>query len=72
LCAVVPHSLLSLTELRDEIAVVPITPLLSREIGFVARRQQPQPPLTETMLEMALQVSLQAQFDSLIGTPESV
>jgi DNA-binding transcriptional LysR family regulator len=69
LCAVVPHSLLSLIELRDETSVVPITPLLSRRIGFVARRQQPQPPLTETLLEMALQMSLQERFDRLIGRP---
>ena len=67
LCAVVPHSVLSLAELRQEISVVPITPPLSREIGLVIRRQDPCPPVTAAALEMALQVPLQARFDSLIN-----
>lgn len=66
LYAVVPHSVLSLVELRKEICAVPITPSLSREIGFVIRKQDPYPPLTEAVLEMALKVPLQVQFDSLI------
>lgn len=68
MCAVVPHSVLSLIELRQELAVVPITPLLSREIGLVLRRQDPLPPVTAAALELALQVPLQARFDSLISS----
>jgi len=67
LCAVAPHSVLSLVELRQEICVVPITPSLSREIGLVIRRQNPYPPVTAAALEMALKVPLQARFDSLIS-----
>lgn len=67
LCAVVPHSVLSLVELRQEISVVPIMPSLSREIGLVVRRQTPYPPVTAAALEMALKVPLQARFDSLIS-----
>jgi DNA-binding transcriptional LysR family regulator len=67
LCAVVPHSLLSMVELRQQVSAVPITPGLSREIGFVIRKQDPYPPLTAAALEMALKVPLQAQFDSLIA-----
>jgi DNA-binding transcriptional LysR family regulator len=67
LCAVVPHSVLSLIELRQEISIVPIMPALSREIGFVVRRQSPYPPVTGAALEMALKVPLQAQLDSLIS-----
>lgn len=66
LCAVLPHSVLSLIELRQELAVAPITPELSRQIGLVLRRQSPYPPITAAALEMALQVPLQARFDRLI------
>ena len=67
LCAVVPHSVLSLIELRQELCVAHITPELSRAIGLVLRRQDPHPPITAVMLEMALQVPLQQRFDSLIS-----
>ena len=67
LCAVLPHSALSLIELRQEVSIVPITPELSREIGLVLRRQSPFPPVTGAALDMALQVPLQARFDSLIS-----
>jgi DNA-binding transcriptional LysR family regulator len=66
LCAVLPHSVLSLIELRQEMAVVPITPQLSCEIGLVLRRQSPYPPVTAAALALALQVPLQARFDRLI------
>ena len=67
LCAVLPHSVLSLVELRQELCVVPITPELSREIGLVVRRQDPHPPVTAALLDMARQVPLQARLDSLIS-----
>ncbi|MES2262493.1 MAG: LysR family transcriptional regulator [Pseudomonadota bacterium] len=66
-CAVVPHSVLSLIELRQELAIVPILPQLSREIGLVLRNQDPLPAVTAAVLNMALQVPLQARFDSLIS-----
>jgi DNA-binding transcriptional LysR family regulator len=67
LCAVVPHSVLSLIELRQELAIVPILPQLSRQIGLVLRNQDPLPAVTAAVLNMALQVPLQARFDSLIS-----
>jgi DNA-binding transcriptional LysR family regulator len=67
LCAVVPHSVLSLIELRQELAIVPLLPQLSRQIGLVLRDQDPLPAVTSAVLNMALQVPLQARFDSLIS-----
>jgi DNA-binding transcriptional LysR family regulator len=67
LCAVVPHSVLSLIELRQELAIVPILPQLSRQIGLVLRNQDPLPAVTAAVLNMTLQVPLQARFDSLIS-----
>jgi DNA-binding transcriptional LysR family regulator len=66
LCAVVPHSVLSLIELRQEICVAQIVPELSRQIGMVARKQDPQPPMTAAMIELARGVDLQSRFDRLI------
>jgi DNA-binding transcriptional LysR family regulator len=67
LCAIIPHSVLSLVELRQELTVVPITPEMSRDIGLVLRRQDPHPPITAAVLAMILQTPLQARFDSLIS-----
>ena len=67
LCAVLPHSVLSLVELRQELTIVPLTPQLSRPIGLVLRRQQPLPAVTAAVLAMALTVPLQQRFDSLIS-----
>jgi len=69
LCAVLPHSVLSLIELRQEMTVVPVVPQLSCEIGLVLRRQSPYPPITAAALELALKVPLQARFDALIVSP---
>ncbi|WP_426113803.1 LysR family transcriptional regulator [Massilia sp. PWRC2] len=68
LCAIIPHSVLSLVELREELTVVPITPAIARDIGLVVRRQEPAAPITAAVLAMMLQTPLQARFDSLIST----
>ncbi len=67
MCAIVPHSVLSLIELRQELTVVPLTPRVSRSVGLVLRRQEA-PPVTAAVLAMALALPLQARFDELIST----
>ena len=67
LCAVVPHSVLSLIELRQEICVVQIVPELSRQIGLIARKQDPYPPMTAAMIELTRGIDLQSRFDRLIA-----
>lgn len=67
LCAVLPHSVLSLVELRQEMSVAALTPQLSREIGLVVRREAALAPVTAAALALALQVPLQQRFDSLIS-----
>lgn len=66
LCAVLPHSVLSLIELRQELAIVPITPPLERQIGLVVRKQSPYPPMTAAMIELTRGIDLQERFDRLI------
>jgi DNA-binding transcriptional LysR family regulator len=66
LCAVVPHSVLSLIELRQEICVAQIVPELSRQIGLVVRKQNPYPPMTAALIELTRGIDLQSRFDRLI------
>ncbi|MFL6711048.1 MAG: LysR family transcriptional regulator [Massilia sp.] len=67
LCAIIPHSVLSLVEMRQELTVVPITPEMSREVGLVLRRQDPPAPIVAAALALMLKTPLQARFDSLIS-----
>ena len=67
LCAILPHSALSLIELREELSVVPITPMLERQIGLIARKQNPYPPMTAAMIELTRGLDLQERFDRLIS-----
>lgn len=66
LCAVVPHSVLSLAELRDELCIIPLTPSVTRQIALVTRRQNPLPPLTGAVLEVAATLDLQARFERML------
>ncbi|HTJ97375.1 MAG TPA: LysR family transcriptional regulator [Rhodocyclaceae bacterium] len=69
LCAILPHSALSLIELRQELSVVPLTPPLSRQIGLVVRKQNHYPPMTAAMIELTRGIDLQSRFDRLIDAP---
>ncbi len=66
LYSVVPHSMLSLFELRQEVHAIPIVPELVRPIGLVVRADDPLPPLVDTALRAMAAIDLQARFDSLI------
>lgn len=66
LFAIVPHSLLTLIEMRQEVTAVPLTPILSREIGLVARHEHLEMPVQQATWHLAKQLNLQARFDALI------
>ncbi|WP_300486003.1 LysR family transcriptional regulator [Methylobacter sp.] len=68
LYSVVPHSLLSLFEMRREVIALPLSPELSREIGLIARRQDLPPPLQDAAWNIAQGLDLQNRFDGLIST----
>jgi DNA-binding transcriptional LysR family regulator len=68
LYSVVPHSLLSLFEMRQEVTVIPLKPELSRPIGLISRKQDNTPPVQEAAWNIALSLDLQARFDTLINT----
>lgn len=67
LYSIVPHSLLSLIEMRQEVCAIPIQPLLSREIGLAARKQDISSPLQVAAWQVAETLNLQQRFDSLIN-----
>jgi DNA-binding transcriptional LysR family regulator len=66
--SVVPHSMLTLFELRQEVLAIPIQPELSRPIGLVTRADDPLPPLTAAALALMGGIDMQARVDGLINT----
>jgi DNA-binding transcriptional LysR family regulator len=66
MCSIVPHSLLFLFELRQEVNAVAILPELTNEIGLIARKDDPTPPLVKLAFETAAELNLQARLDALI------
>jgi hypothetical protein len=66
LYSVVPHSMLSQFEMRQEIVALPLTPELSRKVGLVMRRQDLPIPIQDAAWKIAQDLNLQHRFDSLI------
>jgi len=66
LYSVVPHSILNLFEMRQEVTALPLNPVLSREIGLIARRQDLPPPLQDAAWNIAQRLDLQHRLDSLL------
>ncbi|MFC3939147.1 LysR family transcriptional regulator [Pseudomonas gingeri NCPPB 3146 = LMG 5327] len=66
LYSIVPHSALSLIEMRQEITALPIVPELQREIGLVMLRRDPQPLLLASALAIFRTLDLQARVDSFL------
>ena len=66
LFSVVPHSLLCLYELRDDMVAIPLVPELSREIGLISLAHDPCSPVVVAARNIAAQIDLQARFDAYI------
>ena len=66
--SVVPHSMLTLFELRQEVMAVPITPELSRPIGLIVRAGEVSPPSIAAVLALMAGIDMQARVDGLIST----
>jgi len=67
LYSVVPHSLLNLFEMRQEVTAIPLVPELSRTIGLISRRQEQPLPVVEAAWNIAARLDWQARFDALIN-----
>ncbi len=68
LCAVVPHSLLNLFEMRQEVSAIPLIPELTRTIGLIAPRRKQSTPILDAAWKIASNLNLQERFDTLIDT----
>jgi DNA-binding transcriptional LysR family regulator len=66
LFAIVPHSLLNLIEMRQEVAAIPLEPILSRDVGLIVRRHEMPSPLQDTAWNIAQSLELQQRFDAMI------
>ncbi|MNN45630.1 DNA-binding transcriptional regulator CynR [compost metagenome] len=66
LFSIVPHSVLCLAEMRDELKAVPLTPVLHRDIGLVLLDRQPRSPLLEAAVSLFREVDLQSRMDALL------
>jgi len=69
LYSIVPHSVLCLAEMRDELHAVPLQPALHREIGLILRERQPRPPLLDAAITAFRSVDLQSRLDALLPAP---
>jgi DNA-binding transcriptional LysR family regulator len=66
LYSVVPHSVLCLLELRQEVSAIRLEPELSRPIGLIALEREPLPPVLVAAWSVAERLDLQTRFDALI------
>ncbi len=66
LCAdvfsIVPHSLLSLLEMRQELVAIPLVPELTRPIGLIALQHDPLPPIVAAAWATTQSLDLEAIF----------
>lgn len=69
LYGVVPHSVLCLLEMRQEITAIPLLPELKRDIGLVLPMRKPRPPLVEAALAGFRAIDLQHRVDALLSMP---
>ncbi len=66
LFSIVPHSLLSLFEMRQEVTAIPLVPELSRQIGLISPASHILPPVLDAFWSIAEKLELQSRFDALI------
>jgi len=66
LYSVLPHSVLCLLEMRQELSAIPLVPELQRDIGLVLLRREPQATLLAAALATFSQLDLQGRVDALL------
>ncbi len=67
LYSIVPHSVLTLLEMRQELSALPLVPELQREIGLVMLDRLPLAPLLTAALGNFRKLDLQTRVDALLG-----
>jgi DNA-binding transcriptional LysR family regulator len=67
LFSIVPHSLLCLFEMREELAAIPLTPELNRAIGLIALDHDPLSPMVAAAWAVTQTLDLEARFNAVIS-----
>jgi DNA-binding transcriptional LysR family regulator len=63
--SVMPHNLLALFELREELTAIPLTPELNRGIGLIAPSNEPAAPIVSAIWAVSQQIDFESQFNFL-------
>lgn len=63
--SIMPHSLLALFELREELTAIPLKPELNRVIGLIALNAEPVAPLVSAVWAVSQQINFESQFNFL-------
>ncbi|MGJ0452270.1 MAG: LysR family transcriptional regulator [Methylocystis sp.] len=63
--SIMPHSLLALFELREELTAIPLRPELNRVIGLIALNAAPAAPLVSAVWAVSQQIDFESQFSFL-------
>ncbi|HEY4066351.1 MAG TPA: LysR substrate-binding domain-containing protein [Burkholderiaceae bacterium] len=66
LYSVLPHSVLCLLEMRQELTAIPLLPELTREIGLILLRRNPRPALVAAAMSTFQGLNLQPRMDALL------
>ncbi len=66
--SIMPHSLLALFEMREELTAIPLTPELTRGIGLVALDNDPISPIVSAVWSISTRLDLDARFNFLDRT----
>lgn len=66
LYSVLPHSVLCLLEMRQELTAIPLVPELTREIGLILLNREPRPALLAAAMSSFQRVDLQTRMDALL------
>lgn len=61
--SIMPHSLLALFEMREELTAIPLAPELYRKIGIVALVHEPAAPIVAAVWNLTRQMDLNPHFD---------
>ncbi|WP_442755843.1 LysR substrate-binding domain-containing protein [Methylocystis sp. JAN1] len=61
--SIMPHSLLALFEMREELTAIPLVPELFRKIGIVALDHEPAAPIVAAIWKLTGQMDLSPHFD---------
>lgn len=65
--SIMPHSLLALFEMREELTAIPLVPELRRKIGIVALDHEPAAPIVAAVWKLTLHMDLSQHFNGLVA-----